>query len=138
MSQLITYLTFGGNCREAMSFYQHCLGGELQVFTLGDSPFGSRLPNTFVHFVLYASLKKDDLILLGTDMVNDDGLIIGNAVSIFIVCNSESEIRSYYKKFMQGGKVLCPLARGTNGSLFGNVVDRYGIQWLFQYSERQI
>jgi PhnB protein len=31
------YLIFNGNCREAMTFYQSCLGGELNVMTFGDA-----------------------------------------------------------------------------------------------------
>ena len=31
MKSVTTYLHFNGNCREAMSFYQTCLGGELHL-----------------------------------------------------------------------------------------------------------
>ena len=31
MKFLTTYLTFDGNCREAMSFYAKCLGAEIQL-----------------------------------------------------------------------------------------------------------
>ena len=31
-------LLFDGNCAEAMTFYHKCLGGELRLTKLGDSP----------------------------------------------------------------------------------------------------
>lgn len=37
MKEITPYLNFGGNCREAMTFYQRCLGGELTVGTFGES-----------------------------------------------------------------------------------------------------
>ena len=30
MKEINTYLTFDGNCREAMEFYKQCLGAELR------------------------------------------------------------------------------------------------------------
>ena len=37
MTQLNVYLTFDGNCREAMTFYKECLGGELVLNTVAGS-----------------------------------------------------------------------------------------------------
>jgi PhnB protein len=37
MKEATPYLIFNGNCREAMTFYQSCLGGELNVMTFGEA-----------------------------------------------------------------------------------------------------
>ncbi len=34
MTQIHSYLTFSGNCREAMTFYRECLGGILMLQTV--------------------------------------------------------------------------------------------------------
>lgn len=44
MLTVTPYLFFDGNCRRAMQFYQSCLGGELTVLTVRDSPASSRMP----------------------------------------------------------------------------------------------
>ena len=44
MVQLNPYLRFNGNCREAMTFYQSCLGGELTIQTVGESPVAGQMP----------------------------------------------------------------------------------------------
>ena len=82
MRQMITYLSFNGNCREAMLFYRDCLGGELSWQTIGDTPAAEKIPEPLQHFILNASLIKDEWILMGTDMVADGQLIKGNSVSI--------------------------------------------------------
>jgi PhnB protein len=41
MTQINSYLTFNGNCQEAMIFYQKCLGGELTFQTVGESPLSA-------------------------------------------------------------------------------------------------
>ena len=44
MTQINSYLTFSGNCREAMTFYRECLGGELYFQTIGESPLSEKMP----------------------------------------------------------------------------------------------
>ena len=41
---LTPFLLFDGDCAEAMAFYQSCLGGELTMTRLGDTPMGSDAP----------------------------------------------------------------------------------------------
>ena len=38
------YLTFNGNCREAMHFYRGISGGELNLQTIGESPMAVKMP----------------------------------------------------------------------------------------------
>ena len=38
MPQLNTYLTFDGNCAEAMRFYERTLNGKLEMMTHAESP----------------------------------------------------------------------------------------------------
>lgn len=134
MNQLISYLTFNGNCREAMLFYQHCLGGELHLQTLGDVPVAEKLPPDFRHYILHASLVKDDLVLMGTDMVGDDGLVKGNAVSILLECKSREEMESCFGSLSKGGKATHAIEQTHWGALFGGLTDPFGYHWLLKYS----
>ena len=134
MNQLIAYLTFSGNCREAMMFYQQCLGGELHLQTLGDAPVAKKLPVEFRHFILHASLVKDGLVLMGTDMVGEEGLVKGNALSILLECRSREEMESCYNRLSRGGKATQPIERTYWGAFFGGLTDPYGNHWLLKYS----
>lgn len=69
MNQVITYLTFNGKCREAMKFYQSCLGGELHLQTIAESPMANKLPGYMRRYILHAWLQKNDLIMMASDMV---------------------------------------------------------------------
>jgi len=46
------YLTFNGNCREAMNFYKKCLGGELTFQTIGDSPLSEKMNSKMQNAIL--------------------------------------------------------------------------------------
>lgn len=130
MNQIITYLTFRGNCKEAMEFYQSCLGGELEIKSLTETPLGNKFPNTFKKLVVHASLKKDNIILMGTDL-RDDEVVNGNNVSILLNGKDETQIKLYYESLVSGGLKTHPLQETNMGDLFGGLTDKYGHHWLF-------
>jgi len=51
------------------------------------------------------------------------------AVSIFIECESEDEVRRIHGELSKGGKEYMPLSNYGFSKLFGWVEDRYGISW---------
>lgn len=135
MTQINSYLTFSGNCREAMTFYKECLGGELHLQTIGDSPMAEKMPPQMKECILHSTLTKGSLVLMGSDMVADEGLKKGNAVSLMMNCSSEEEIKTCYKKLSKGGEATHPLENTFWGALFGDLVDKYGNRWLLHYDK---
>jgi PhnB protein len=134
MAQINSYLTFNGNCREAMTFYKDCLGGELMFQTIGESPLSEKMPQQMKDCILHSTLAKDELVLLATDITPSSGLITGNTVSLSLDCKNEKEIRTYYKKLSVGGKAEHPLEDTFWGALFGGLTDKFGIHWLLIYN----
>ncbi|MGL5892622.1 MAG: VOC family protein, partial [Bacteroidia bacterium] len=115
MPSLLIYLMFNGNCREAMLFYQQCLGGELSFQTIADTPQATHLPEKVKNYILHAALRKDDFEIAGTDMINDSGLVKGNAVSILLRCKSDKELRSYFKLLSAGGETELKVSKTDEG-----------------------
>lgn len=130
-----SYLTFSGNCREAMTFYQECLGGELHFQTIGESPMASQMPVDMTSYILHATLTKGDVVLMASDMVPEGGLIVGNSVSLMLNCSSEKEIKNLYEKLSAGGKATHQLEETFWGALFGDLTDRFGNHWLLHFSK---
>ncbi len=135
MTQLNAYLTFNGNCLEAMCFYRDCFGGELKVQTIGESPMASGMPEDMKHFILHASLVNPALTLMATDCVGPDGLKRGNSISLCINCATEEEIKMLYQRLSEGGEATQPLVNTFWGALFGGLRDKYGTNWLLNYSK---
>ncbi|MBD0332688.1 MAG: VOC family protein [Chitinophagaceae bacterium] len=133
MTHIISYLTFNGNCREAMTFYKECLGGELSFQTIGESPLSHNMPEQMKNTILHATLTKGDVVLMASDMVGDKGLIRGNAVALMLNCSSQKEIKECYEKLSQGGQKTHPLEITFWGATLGNLTDKYGNHWLLHY-----
>jgi PhnB protein len=137
MTQINSYLTFNGNCREAMTFYKEALGGELNLQTIADSPIADKMPAKMKDCILHSTLTSGALLIMASDMVADKGLIKGNAVSLMLNCSSEEEIRNFYAKLSAGGETTHPLEISFWGALFGDLTDKFGNQWLLHYDKTQ-
>ena len=136
MTQINTYITFSGNCREAMTFYHECLGGDLDLQPIGGSPVEAECPTAMRDHILHAALTKDALLLMGSDMVGPEGYVKGNNVALSLTCRSEEEINRFFSKLSEGGKIIHPLRVEFWGATFGVFTDKFGIRWMLSYDKK--
>ena len=135
MAQLSSYLHFGGNCRDAMTFYQGCLGGELNVQTVGDTPMAEQMPEEARKQVIHSMLVADGIMILASDMVHGDSVVRGNGMTLCLNCSSEEEIQTLFAKLAEGGNVGEPLRTEFWGGTFGSLTDKFGVNWMFNYDK---
>jgi PhnB protein len=138
MKQINSYLTFGGNCREAMTYYAACLGGELVLQKINESPLSDKLPKEMREYILHATLTAKSFVLMGSDMVSETGLIKGNAVSLMLNCTSENETKKLFKKLSSGGSVKHKLENTFWGALFGDLTDKFGNNWILHFDKNKL
>lgn len=63
--QLIPYLDFDGNCKEAFDFYATVLNGKVtQRFTYGESPMAAQMPPETHNRVMHSQLESGAAILI--------------------------------------------------------------------------
>ncbi|HEY4325552.1 MAG TPA: VOC family protein [Mucilaginibacter sp.] len=138
MSQINPYVGFNGRCREAMTFYKECLGGELEIQPVEGSPMEAHCPPALKHQILHSALTKNsEILLMATDMVGPGGYINGNSLALSMSCTSEDEINRLYLAFTAEGQILDPLKLQFWGALFATVTDKFGIRWMLNYDMNQ-
>src|SRR5258708_13486138 len=96
MTQINSYLTFNGNCREAMTFYRECLGGELTLQTIGESPLADKMPPQIKQSVLHSTLTKGPLQIMASHMGGEHGLGKGKSVSLMLDASTKAESTTFY------------------------------------------
>ncbi len=136
MTQINAYITFNGNCREAMTFYHECIGGELDLQTVEGSAIEAQCPAAMKNQILHSALTKDPLLLMGTDMVGPDAYKPGNNVALSFNCVSEEEVNRYFNLLSTGGVIAHPLRKEFWGATFGVFTDKFGIRWMLHYDEK--
>jgi len=133
MKQIHAYLNFNGRCREAMSFYKDCLGGELILQPIKGTPFEARCPAGTEHHIMHSALKGENFLIMASDMTPPEGIHSGNNFSLSLNCSSEDELRSSFDKLLEGGSVIEPIKVQFWGAVFGCLTDKFGIRWMFNY-----
>jgi len=128
--KLITYLTFAGNCEEAMNFYKEALGAEILLFSrMGDSPM--EISENLKDKIMHARMKIGENELYMSDTFDPSSLNQGNNVSLSIQTDDTTQLENLFNSLSAGGKVTMPLADAFWGARFGMFVDKFGIHWMF-------
>lgn len=133
MKDINAYLFFEGNCREAMNFYQSCLGGKTEVMTFEGSPM--EVPDEYKDKVMHACLMTDELTLMASDSMPGQPVNFGNSVSLSINYESEAEINRLFPLLAQDGQVTMALQDTFWGARFGSLIDKFGINWMLNYDK---
>ena len=134
MKLINAYLNFNGNCAEAMTFYKKCLGGELNIMTIKDTPAGAACPAGTENQVMHAQLTTEGGVIMASDMVTPGGFQHGNNFSLSVDCSSEEELHQQFNAVMEKGTVIEAPKMQFWGDLFGYGADRFGTRWMFTYS----
>jgi PhnB protein len=128
--QMNPYLSFRGDCEEAFRCYERTLGGQVgTIFRYGGSPMATQVPADWADKVMHTTLTIGNQTLNGGDVAPDQyEAPKGFALSLNMM--SEADAERIFRELATGGRVMVPLAKTFWAQRFGQVVDRFGIQWM--------
>lgn len=133
MLQINPYLSLHGQTREILSFYKQCIGGELTLQSVEESPMAAQWPAAAQKNILHGSLMKDNaVLLLASDMeaMEVHERVNGNAITLSLTCDTREELDSFFEKLSAGGTVV----RAPHEFFAGTIAalkDKFGFDWLF-------
>lgn len=134
MKEVASYLMFDGNCREAMKFYEKCLGAELQLMSYAEGP--GTCPNEAKDRIMHARLTKGGSpVLMASDTMPGMPFQQGNNFSLAVGCESAQEVDKFFSALSEKGKVTMPLQETFWATRFGMLTDQFGINWMFNHEK---
>jgi PhnB protein len=134
------YLTFDGNTKEAVHFYEKALGGTVMgIMTFGDMPADPNHPLTddMKDRVMHAHLKVGDADLMFSDTFPGMPYQPGDTVQIVIHPREEARAREIFAALEDGGQVVMPLQKTDWSPLYGIVKDKFGVTFQVNVPEEQ-
>ena len=135
------YLNFAGNSEEAFNFYKSIFGGEYSmIMRFKDTPEGSKLSPQDAEKIMHIALPiGNGNVMMATDVLESMGqkLNEGNNFSLSIHADSEEDAHRIFNALASGGKVIMPLQMQFWGELFGQLADKFGIQWMVTHTNKQ-
>ena len=144
MASVSTYLNFPRQTEEAFNFYKSVFGGE---FNNGIARFSEvppqegapEMPEADKNLVMHIELPiLGGHVLMGTDAPESMGFTVnfGNNVYIMLQPDSREETKKLFDALSAGGKVTMELQDMFWGDYYGSCTDKYGVQWMFDFSKK--
>lgn len=139
MAAINPYIHFNGNAEEAFTFYRSVFGGEFtQILRYKDlsgpeHPIAEKDANRLMHITLPIGQAN---VLMGSDTLEIMGKVTenDNRNTIAIRAESREEADTLFNGLSAGGNIEMPPTDGPLGSYFGMVADKYGVQWMVDYT----
>jgi PhnB protein len=125
---MYTYVNFAGTCREAFKYYEKHLGGKVvMMMTHGDAPGPTRLGPEWKDAVLHARISIADTELAGADIPAAQPM---RSAYLSLNVDTDTDAERIFTALADGGEVLMKLEETFFASRFGQVRDRFGINWM--------
>lgn len=129
MKILELYLTFNGQCEEALNFYRAALGGEIaSLQRFGDTPGDT--PPEHANRVMHAEFRSGDMYFMASDSMPGQPVSPGTNVTLSINLNDQAEQNAIFNSLAAGGQVTMPLQETFWGAEFGMLTDKFGVNWM--------
>lgn len=121
------YISFNGNCSEAIEFYKSALNADVLFSqTYGESPAaGMGAADNIMH----CTLKVGDSPIMMCDNPRP-GPAVGGNISLAIGLDDPQRAKQLFDNLAQGGTVKMPLEKTFWAEAFGMVTDKFGINWM--------
>jgi len=127
---LSPYLTFNGDCAEAMRFYQKTLGGKLDLMKMKDAPPTPHIPASDADRIMHARLAFDGGTIMAGDLPSNMKYEPMKSISLAITYPSAGEAKKVFDTLAKGGNVTMPFNSSFFADGFGMVTDRFGTPWI--------
>jgi PhnB protein len=123
-----TYVNFAGTCAEAFRFYEKHLGGTIgMIMTHGQAPDQSKVNREWRDLVLHARLSLGGTELMGADIPRAEPM---RSAYLSLGVESDAEAERIFSALSDGGEVFMPMQETFFATRFGQLRDRFGINWM--------
>ena len=126
--KLNTYVNFRGTCAEAFEYYENHLGAKRGVTVdFREAPDQSSVGPDWKHKVMHATLSIGGIDLMGADIPNAEPM---RSAYLTLSTETDSEAERIYSALAEGGQVFMPMHETFFASRYGQLRDRFGINWI--------
>lgn len=128
---LTPYLSFKGDCAEALKFYERCFNGRvINQSTFRNSPMAANTSPEMQDQILHISMQVGDSYLMGSDIPEEHYQKPAPTCQIAIGIKDPAEAEKVFNALSEGSTIHMPLQETFWAQKFGMLTDRYGFGWM--------
>jgi PhnB protein len=126
-----TYLTFNGNCADAMRFYEKTLGAKIEfMMTFGESPMAAETPPESRNSVMHTSIMIDGTRVMASDAAPGQPFNGMHGFTLALTYPDIGEGERIFNALASGGSVIMPMQDTFWVERWGSLVDKFGTPWM--------
>lgn len=134
---LIPYLTFNGNCEDAVKFYEAKLGAKVEMLMRHkDSPMAEQAPADWQNKVMHANMTINGNSLMASDCMPGQPHAGMSGFTLSLNVDDTAEAERLFAAIAEEGTVLMPLAATFWAARFGMVTDKFGVPWMVNCEQK--
>lgn len=125
------YLSFNGNCAEAVTFYEKVFNVKAQVQRYKDAPPDSGIPmlEGSENFIMHAQFELDSEVVMLSDALPGNTIKVGENIALTLEFDDIETAKAVFKALKEGGEVSMELEETFWSKCFGSLTDKFGIGW---------
>lgn len=132
LTNIAPYINFNGQASEAIEFYRHALGAELEEITRwGDLPpeVGS-FDGDAAKRVMYSRISIAGHPICLSDVPTEMTVDLGSAHNVLLNFDHPDDLDRCFAALSDGGNAVMPVHHTFWNAKFGKVIDRFGVAWM--------
>ncbi|MCC2644675.1 MAG: 3-demethylubiquinone-9 3-methyltransferase [Burkholderiales bacterium] len=139
--RLSTYLSFSGNCEEALNLYSEVFCGKVEYKSLysDNKDMCKNLPNSWQNKIMHASFRAGEISFMASDVMESENgpcgtvklIPEGSPITLSLNFEDEAKQKEIFDKLAKDGVVTMQLQDTFWGARFGMLTDKFGIKWMF-------
>lgn len=125
------YISFNGNCTEAVAFYEKVFNVKAQVQRYKDAPPDSGIPMSedTENLVLHAQFELDSEVVMLSDTFPGYSVKAGENIALTLEFDDVETAKAVFNTLKDGGEVSMELEETFWSKCFGSLTDKFGIGW---------
>jgi PhnB protein len=128
--KLHAFLNFGGNCEQALRFYEQHLGGRItMMMRRAEQPDQPLKWPGWEQSIQFATIDLAETQVMASD-VPPDHFQLMRSVYMSLTVDSAAEAERIWTLLSDGAQIFMPLAETFFAVRFGQLRDKFGVSWM--------
>lgn len=125
------YVSFNGNCGEAVMFYEKVFNTKAQIMRYKDAPpdSGYAVSADVGDLVMHSQIELGGESLMFCDAPPEYPVTTGDNITIMVAFDDSDSAKAAFAALSDGGVVSMELQETFWSKCFGSLTDKFGISW---------
>ena len=129
--RICPYVSFSGNCEEAVALYEKAFNVKAEIMRYKDAPpdNGYQTPEGTENLVMHAQFELGGEMIMLCDTPPEYPVKAGDNIAVMAEFDNADAAKAAFDALKEGGNVCMEIQETFWSKCFGSLTDKFGINW---------